>query len=74
MTIKQNNWSQILRDIREERNMTQRELAYRAKIPQSTIMDYENVEAARHLSIYKVEKILDVLGYEVDAFLRDVDV
>ena len=63
MTIKQNNWSQILRDIREERNMTQRELAYRAKIPQSTIMDYENVEI-----------ILDVLGYEVDVFLRDADV
>jgi len=54
--------------------MTQRELAYRAKIPQSTIMDYENVEAARHLSIYRLEIILDVLGYEVDVFLRDADV
>jgi|TARA_R110000803_G_scaffold73305_1_gene137093 transcriptional regulator with XRE-family HTH domain len=69
-----NNWSQILKDIREERNITQRELAYRAKMPQRTIADYENVEASRQLSIYKIEQILDVLGYEVDVFLRDEDV
>tara|TARA_R100001369_G_scaffold87367_1_gene122822 strand:- start:50 stop:274 length:225 start_codon:yes stop_codon:yes gene_type:complete len=69
-----NNWSQILKDIREERNITQRELAYRAKMPQRTVAEYENVEASRQLSIYKIEKILDVLGYEVDVFLRDEDV
>tara|TARA_R110000744_G_scaffold73965_1_gene147862 strand:+ start:3029 stop:3253 length:225 start_codon:yes stop_codon:yes gene_type:complete len=69
-----NNWSQILKDIREERNITQRELAYRAKMPQRTIAEYENVEASRQLSIYKIEQILDVLGYEVDVFLRDEDV
>jgi|TARA_R110000751_G_scaffold18292_2_gene55780 transcriptional regulator with XRE-family HTH domain len=69
-----NNWSQILKDIREERNITQRELAYRAKMPQRTIAEYENVEASRQLSIYKIEQILNVLGYEVDVFLRDEDV
>ena len=68
------NWSQILRDIREERNMTQRELAYKARMPQRTIADYENVEASRQLSIYRIEQILDVLGYEIDVFLRDKDV
>ena len=74
MIENRNNWSQILKDIREERNITQRELAYRAKMPQRTIADYENVEASRQLSIYKIEQILDVLGYEVDVFLRDEDV
>ncbi len=74
MIKNRNNWSQILKDIREERNITQRELAYRAKMPQRTIADYENVEASRQLSIYKIEQILDVLGYEVDVFLRDEDV
>ena len=68
------NWSQILRDIREERNMTQRELAYKARMPQRTIAEYENVEASRQLSIYRIEQILDVLGYEIDVFLRDEDV
>ncbi len=68
------NWSQILRDIREERNMTQRELAYKARMPQRTIAEYENVEASRQLSIYRIEQILDVLGYEIDVFLRDKDV
>lgn len=74
MIKNRNNWSQILKDIREERNITQRELAYRAKMPQRTIAEYENVEASRQLSIYKIEQILDVLGYEVDVFLRDEDV
>lgn len=74
MINNRNNWSQILKDIREERNITQRELAYRAKMPQRTVAEYENVEASRQLSIYKIEKILDVLGYEVDVFLRDEDV
>ena len=74
MIKNRNNWSQILKDIREERNITQRELAYRAKMPQRTIADYENVEASRQLSIYKIEQILNVLGYEVDVFLRDEDV
>lgn len=74
MIKNRNNWSQILKDIREERNITQRELAYRAKMPQRTIAEYENVEASRQLSIYKIEQILNVLGYEVDVFLRDEDV
>ena len=68
------NWSQLLRELRIEKGLTQRELAYRSKIPQRTIAEYENVGASRQLSVYRVEQILDSLGYELDVFLRNKDV
>tara|TARA_R110000782_G_scaffold64711_5_gene131778 strand:+ start:7095 stop:7253 length:159 start_codon:yes stop_codon:yes gene_type:complete len=49
--------------------MTQTELAYKTKMPQRTIAEYENVGASRQLSIYKIELILAALGYEIDVFL-----
>jgi transcriptional regulator with XRE-family HTH domain len=64
------NWSQVLRDLREEAGMTQKDLAYKAKMPQRTVAEYENVGKARHLSIYRVEALLRILGYEIDVFLR----
>ena len=64
------NWSQVLRDLREEAGMTQKDLAYKAKMPQRTVAEYENVGKARHLSIYRVEVLLGILGYEIDVFLR----
>tara|TARA_R110000765_G_scaffold189201_1_gene294540 strand:+ start:112 stop:336 length:225 start_codon:yes stop_codon:yes gene_type:complete len=68
------NWSQLLRELRIEKGLTQRELAYRSKMPQRTIAEYENVGASRQLSVYRVEQILDSLGYELDVFLRNKDV
>tara|TARA_R110002124_G_scaffold80925_2_gene213950 strand:- start:1378 stop:1602 length:225 start_codon:yes stop_codon:yes gene_type:complete len=64
------NWSQLLRELRIEKGLTQRELAYQSKMPQRTIAEYENVEASRQLSIYRIEQILDSLGYELDVFLK----
>ena len=64
------NWSQVLKDLREEAGMTQKDLAYKAKMPQRTVAEYENVGKARHLSIYRVEVLLGILGYEIDVFLR----
>lgn len=63
------NWSQLLRELRREARMTQTELAYKTKMPQRTIAEYENVGASRQLSIYKIELILAALGYEIDVFL-----
>ena len=71
MTVRKVNWSQLLRDLRAETGLTQKDLAYRAKISQRTLAEYENVGLSRQLSIYKVEQILDALGYEIDVFLRD---
>ena len=64
------NWSQVLKDLREEAGMTQKDLAYKAKMPQRTVAEYENVGKARHLSIYRVEVLLGILGDEIDVFLR----
>ena len=64
------NWSQVLKDLREEAGMTQKDLAYKAKMPQRTVAEYENVGKARHLAIYRVEALLGILGYEIDVFLR----
>tara|TARA_R110000822_G_scaffold4008_3_gene17212 strand:+ start:289 stop:507 length:219 start_codon:yes stop_codon:yes gene_type:complete len=65
------NWSILLRDLRLEAKLTQKDLAHRTKMPQRTIAEYESVKLSRQLSIYKVEVILDALGYEIDVFLRD---
>jgi transcriptional regulator with XRE-family HTH domain len=74
LTREQTNWSKLLRELRQEKKLTQKELAYKSKMPQRTIAEYENVGAARQLSIYKIEQILDALGYEIDVFLKVKDV
>ncbi len=71
MSLKRLNWSKLLRELREEAGMTQKDLAYKARMPQRTVAEYENVGADRQLSIYKIETILDVLGYEVEVFLKE---
>ena len=64
-------WKRILKELREETGYTQRELATKCGMPQRTISEYENYGSSRELSIYKIEKILDTLGYEIDIFLKD---
>ena len=71
MTLQRLNWSKLLKELREEAGITQKDLAYKARMPQRTIAEYENVGADRQLSIYKIETILDVLGYEVEVFLKE---
>jgi|TARA_R110000787_G_scaffold256790_1_gene362027 transcriptional regulator with XRE-family HTH domain len=63
-------WSQLLREIRIESGLTQQALADRCELSRGTIAEYESQRAARQLSIYRVEHILDALGYEMDAFLK----
>ena len=74
MTNKRTNWNKLLRELRDEKGFTQKELADKSNMPQRTIAEYENVGAARQLSIYKIEQILDALGYEIDVFLKVKDV
>ena len=61
------HWAALLKNIREESGLSQRQLSRRCGIPQRTIAEYENTTKARHLSIYRVEKILLALGYELEA-------
>jgi len=64
-----NHWSVLLREIRADAGLTQRVLSRKTRISQRTIADYENTLEPRQLSIYKVERLLSALGYELDAVL-----
>ena len=66
---KKNHWSVLLRDLRVGAGMSQREMARRTRMSQRTIADYENIFDARQLSIYRVERLLKELGYDLDAVL-----
>ena len=65
------DWPKLLKDLRKEAGLSQRELADLTGLPQRTLAEYESMITNRHLSIYRVEKILDCLGYDLDACLRD---
>ena len=67
--VSQNYWSVLLRDLRFEARLTQRDLARRTRMSQRTIDDYENVQVPRQLSIYKVERLLAEFGYDLNAVL-----
>jgi transcriptional regulator with XRE-family HTH domain len=64
------DWPKLLKDLRKEAGLSQRELADMTGLPQRTLAEYESMINNRHLSIYRVEKILDCLGYDLDACLR----
>tara|TARA_R110002020_G_scaffold16580_4_gene58575 strand:+ start:2059 stop:2298 length:240 start_codon:yes stop_codon:yes gene_type:complete len=61
------SWSHHLKKCRQEAGLSQRQLSRKCGVPQRTIAEYENVVKPRHLSIYRVEKILWALGYELEA-------
>ena len=63
-------WEKILKELRAESGWSQKELARRSDLPQRTVSEYENMTSSRELSIYKIERILDTLGYEIDIFLK----
>lgn len=62
-------WSQLLKNMRQESGLSQRQLSLMCGVPQRTVAEYENTTQPRQLSIYRVEKILKVLGYELEALL-----
>ena len=64
------NWPQLLRELRKERGFSQKKLAIIARMPQRTLCEYENIETPHQLSVQKIEKILDALGYEIDVHMR----
>lgn len=64
------HWSRILRDIREDNQLTRVELANRSGIGESTIENYEQRKILEP-SIYKVECLLEAMGFDLDAILVD---
>jgi transcriptional regulator with XRE-family HTH domain len=64
------HWSRILLDLRKERGLTRPQLAELSGIGYSTIENYENQKIVEP-SIYKVESLLEVLGYDLEAVLKN---
>ena len=64
------HWQILLRGIRKDAGLSMRQVAEKANMSQRTVAEYENTKAPRHLSIYKVEKILNALNYEIDFFFK----
>ena len=64
------HWSRILLEIRKEAKITRSKLSDRSGIGTSTIENYEK-KKIKEPSIYKVEQILNAMGYELDALRFD---
>jgi|TARA_R110002020_G_scaffold524_1_gene2616 transcriptional regulator with XRE-family HTH domain len=63
------HWSVIITDIREESGLTRTELSSRSGVGCSTIENYEK-QKIQEPSIYKVEDLLDAMGYDLEAIKR----
>jgi transcriptional regulator with XRE-family HTH domain len=64
-----NHWSNVLLEIRREAGLTRPQLSLLSGIGTSTIENYERRKIAEP-SIYKVEKLLSTMGYDLDAIKR----
>jgi transcriptional regulator with XRE-family HTH domain len=62
----------LIRDIRRECNLTQRELAKIVGVHINTISRLENTKNST-VSLKTFEKIVDVLGYELDLIKKSTD-
>ena len=60
------HWAQILYDLRKESGMTRSELSKLSGVGVNTIDNYER-QKIKEPSIYKIEALLNALGYELDA-------
>tara|TARA_Y100001951_G_scaffold99039_1_gene100533 strand:- start:435 stop:647 length:213 start_codon:yes stop_codon:yes gene_type:complete len=63
------HWSHILYSIRKEAGLTRPQLSLLSGIGASTIENYER-QKIKEPSIYKVEKLLHTMDYELDAIKR----
>jgi|TARA_B110000503_G_C6872281_1_gene299187 transcriptional regulator with XRE-family HTH domain len=64
------DWCHLIRDLRRDSGISQKDIAARARMPQRTFAAYEDIGSGRQLSVQKIERILDALGYEIDVFLK----
>ncbi len=60
------HWAQILLDLRKESGMTRAELSKMSGVGVNTIENYER-QKIKEPSIYKIEALLNAMGYELDA-------
>ena len=60
------HWAEILFAIRKENNLARKDVARMSGVSSSTIENYEK-KIILEPSIYKVEILLEAMGYELDA-------
>tara|TARA_R110000744_G_scaffold284140_2_gene395490 strand:+ start:4782 stop:5036 length:255 start_codon:yes stop_codon:yes gene_type:complete len=60
------HWAEILFAIRKENNLSRKDLAEMSGVSSSTIENYEK-KKIKEPSIYKVEQLLNAMGYDLDA-------
>lgn len=64
-----NFWGDLIRKLREEQGISQRVLAARAAVNRSTLRRIEDGRTAG--DIETMERVLDYLGYELEALERE---
>tara|TARA_R110000796_G_scaffold75010_3_gene168470 strand:+ start:4315 stop:4611 length:297 start_codon:yes stop_codon:yes gene_type:complete len=66
------HWGQLIKEIREEKGLTKKELSELSGVPATTIGEIENVRNKnRGSNIHIIDKILIALGYELEAIAID---
>lgn len=63
---KKEHWANILLELRNKSGMSRVQLAEESGVGVSTIENYERKKIAEP-SIYKIESLLQAMGYELDA-------
>jgi|TARA_R100001132_G_C3206895_1_gene51629 transcriptional regulator with XRE-family HTH domain len=66
------HWADILMDVRKEAGLTRPQLSILSGIGTSTIENYEHKKIGEP-SIYKIEKLLVSMGYDLDAIKASED-
>jgi transcriptional regulator with XRE-family HTH domain len=64
-----NFWGGLIRDLRTERGLSQRQLAFLAQVNRSTLRRIEDGTARGDIDL--IERLLRVSGYELEAMHRD---
>jgi transcriptional regulator with XRE-family HTH domain len=60
-----NFWGNLIRSLREEQRISQRTLAFAAKVNRSTLRRIESGQTSGDIRI--IERLLNCLGYELEA-------
>jgi len=64
-----NFWGRLIRNLRDEQKISQRQLAAKAKVNRSTLRRIEDNEARGDIDI--IERLLNFLGYELEAMAKE---
>ncbi len=62
-------WGDLIKELREEQGLTQRQLASQAGVNRTTLRRIESKRARGDIDV--IETLLDYLGYELEAIHRD---